>query len=505
MATPPLPESARKLAEAALLDPLRFFVPTGKQRDFLALTSFVQGFSGGNWSGKTVALIAKLAALVWPQDYAHNPHLALQLPKHWPLGGHLRGRWFTPHTVAETDLIPSLEAWLPKGRYTASKAGRPFESQWRLMRWPNDKRPVNTRCAFDILTYDQDPEEAEGVKLDWAAFNEPPPEALFNATIARMKPHAVILLGMTPLTGAGYLFDRLEARLAGKSWQFVTADIESACLEHGDRGFLPHGAIARKIEEYDPEEREARIHGRPMHLSGLVYKEWTRELHVVPERVIPADWTRWLGVDPHDRKPYACLWLAVDPSNHLWVYDEFPNEPYHELRSNPYRPADYLDIFKGKEAQTGGEATWRVMDARFGPRAEHQGGQSLLETFDELDMAFEASYKDAGGSIDVGHQAVRTWLAPCGCGQSPPHPRLRVLASCRNLIRAMERYCWDDYRHRDGRSLKEKPKDEYKDFADVLRYLCMEDPRSLAAPVPESPETSTSRWVRERESELTHA
>lgn len=72
--SPPLSEELRALARAALLDPLRFFVPTGKQEEFLALTSFVQGFSGGNWSGKTVALIAKMAALTWP-DYSANPFL----------------------------------------------------------------------------------------------------------------------------------------------------------------------------------------------------------------------------------------------------------------------------------------------------------------------------------------------------------------------------------------------------------------------------------------------
>jgi hypothetical protein len=36
---------------------------------------------------------------------------------------------------------------------------------------------------------------------------------------------------------------------------------------------------------------------------------------------------------------------------------------------------------------------------------------------------------------------------------------------------------WDDFRDKDGRSLKEAPKDKYKDFPDLIRYLCMAQPR----------------------------
>ena len=48
--------------------------------------------------------------------------------------------------------------------------------------------------------------------------------------------------------------------------------------------------------------------------------------------------------------------------------------------------------------------------------------------------------------------------------------RLFFTNNCKNTIKAMEKYSWDDYAAGKDRTVKEKPKDKFKDFADVVRY-----------------------------------
>src|SRR3990167_6338759 len=60
---------------------------------------------------------------------------------------------------------------------TPSKAGRQFNALWK----------TDTGFSFDILSFEQDPKEFESKTLGWAWFDEPPPKAIFDATVARIR------------------------------------------------------------------------------------------------------------------------------------------------------------------------------------------------------------------------------------------------------------------------------------------------------------------------------
>ncbi len=137
------------------------------------------------------------------------------------------------------------------------------------------------------MTYEQDPREFEGVTPGWAWFDEPPPEHIFKATVARMRRGGVIFITATPLAGSAYLYDAfatgnykvvMEGEGGTKAVYerkvgYVEADIESACKQHGVRGHLEHSDIVNLIAEYSEDERQARIYGKFQHLIGLVFKQ----------------------------------------------------------------------------------------------------------------------------------------------------------------------------------------------------------------------------------------
>ena len=64
---------------------------------------------------------------------------------------------------------------------------------------------------IDLMSYEQDTKEFEAVDLGFAWFDEPPPESIYKATVARMRRGGIIFITATPLTGSAWLYDHIVA------------------------------------------------------------------------------------------------------------------------------------------------------------------------------------------------------------------------------------------------------------------------------------------------------
>lgn len=103
----------------------------------------------------------------------------------------------------------------------------------------------------------------------------------------------------------------------------IEAGIEDNCKEHGTRGILEHNDIMNMIAEYDEEDKQARIYGKFQHLTGLVFKKFSRQIHVIKPFVLnPKDWCVLELLDPHPRNPDAVMWVAFDKHGRRIVADE---------------------------------------------------------------------------------------------------------------------------------------------------------------------------------------
>lgn len=56
--------------------------------------------------------------------------------------------------------------------------------------------------------------------------------------------------------------------------------------------------------------------------TGLVYKEFQREVHVMESFEIPDNWSWYRGIDFGSTNPTACLWIVVDNDDNWFIVNE---------------------------------------------------------------------------------------------------------------------------------------------------------------------------------------
>ena len=123
----------------------------------------------------------------------------------------------------------------------------------------------------------------------------------------------------------GLVFDKL---VGGGATRFVVT------WSISDNPYNSKEAIAEFEAGLTREERECRIYGLPLHMAGLVYKEFVYDLHVLCDlpggwedyRTPPRDCTIRVWFDYHIRLPQAVLFFATDPQGRVYVYDELFND-----------------------------------------------------------------------------------------------------------------------------------------------------------------------------------
>jgi hypothetical protein len=220
---------------------------------------------------------------------------------------------------------------------------------------------------------------------------------------------------------------------------------------------------AKAIEEFSKvltdEEKEARLHGKFIHLSGLVFKEFDSDIHVVTFPKIQKHWTRYFAIDPHPRAPTACLWMAVDEHDSLWIYDE--------LRCENMTLNEVAMAIKAQEGEL--PADIRFIDPAMDKDDELAGGFNVRK-----ELTRNGIYcRRANNDTDLGFSFIRSALRPeFSSTYNRNIPRLRISKNCRNLIYEFQHYIWDEYTMRpEDHDPKQKAKKKNDHWLDCLRYI----------------------------------
>lgn len=259
-----------------------------------------------------------------------------------------------------------------------------------------------------------------------------------------------------------------------------------------DNPALTDKAIEQFSEGLSPEEREARLHGRFKHLTGRIFPEWDPDIHVFDPNEFDPLRDGWglteegrsgepstlpviMAVDPHPRKPYFMLWVAIGADGRYYAVDEWPNEDYFRMGGCSNGLDRYAEIIAEKESQIPG-AEKRVLFREFDPNMSRtpvrtaEGSKTLVDEMRDRGYYFESDVND---KLDFGHSLIHTLLSYDTDRElsETNRPMLYVSERCTNLRFAFENYIWDDRGSADPeRQGPIKPKDIGKDPMDALRY-----------------------------------
>ncbi len=261
------------------------------------------------------------------------------------------------------------------------------------------------------------------------------PESVFIMLISRCAMHGARIFGTTNPDSPYHWLKRnyLESNPDVKSWQFTLED--NPQLPQKDKEYLKR--------QYKGLWYQRFIEGKWVQASGAVYDSFDERYDVI--ETAPSYTSKYIvGIDYGTTNPCAFVLIGNDPNRipRYWVEDEY----YYDSKLNQRQKTD---TEYGEDLQK--FLTGRVVEAIYlDPSAASFRVELFKQGFGNL---FEAE-----NDVEVGVHYVRNLLK---------NGTLKVLRNCKNVIKEMHSYCWDEKAALRG---IEKPKKENDHALDAIRY-----------------------------------
>jgi phage terminase large subunit-like protein len=433
-------------------NPHKYFIPNGKTEEFINMVgndnTFICLFSAANGVGKTACGCNLLAHIMY--GLSGNKYFDLPLFKKFPYPK--QGRIVSDATTIIETTVPELKKWLPFGRYKANKGGKNYERKWI----------TDTGFKFDLMTYDQGVKEFESATLGWAWFDEPPPLAIFKATVARMRRGGIIFITATPLTGSAWMYDHiLTYKGDGGQRDFVEAGVSCNCIKHGIRGILEHEDIEKMIAEYDEEDMQARVYGKFQHLIGIVFKAFKRKIHVIKP----------FSINPRD---FVVMFVAVDRKGNKYITDElYDNFKTFELAERIHKIEDRHRI------------ELRIADPAAFVKNQHDDNPEEETLAGKLSDKYDLEFVPASKNRTQANRAIKDALDYEMAGDEMViAPEIYIFDTCLRTIYELEHLQWDDWRGKaaERKNPLEKPMDKDDHMIENLGRILLLDPQFIPMP-----------------------
>lgn len=288
---------------------------------------------GGNRSGKSTKLVLEAGAFCigcrpwYPPD---NEWFRRGLPEQ-PRLKRVRVHFVVSNFDTQlNEILDELGRWWPEVWYDKIKV----DGKVRQINW------LGGQGVWYFLSHKQFTEDFEGIETDLAVWNEPPPKdkwvALHRGLVSS---GGRAIVGATPLTKSDWFWnDVINPNTDGVNRNYLITyhSIWDNCAENGGCATQKAENVAAFLEDVaDPDERLAREHGHPMHLAGLILKDFRPEQHLIDPFPLPENAMIVGGIDPAGSKPFAGLFCAYLPDPKLgWVGHFFDEVWVPQTRSD---------------------------------------------------------------------------------------------------------------------------------------------------------------------------
>jgi len=289
-----------------------------------------------------------------------------------------------------------------------------------------------------------------GVSIKYAAIDEDCPEDVFREIFMRtIDQRGDLWFTITPLYST-WMYEKI--------WLRQYTDVELEIFVGSTYENVKHislSEINRLKSIYSKEELEARLYGKFLFLSGLIYPNFNKKQHVITPFHIPDNWIRLRFVDSGINDPTCCLWVAVSPDNEYYVYREY----YETGLTIPENVRNILNL-NGKD---------RILYTWIDSTTDRRSSQTSITDYRAyinagLSPLLKAPFVAVGTKIDKVRNILNT-------------NRLKIFNTCMNTIREFS--LW---------SFKKSgmPEDKNNHALDCIGYLCCIEPKyqNLGSKVP---------------------
>ena len=317
-----------------------------------------------------------------------------------------------------------------------------------------------------LQSYDQELTLFESSDFDWAHFDEPPPRAIWVAVSRGLTDrNGPCWLTMTPISEP-WIYDELYSR---KDVFVIYGDIED------NLGFgLSREGIDNFASKIRDEEKEARLHGKFFHLSGLVYKSYG-PLHRIPRErlfkngVSPA-WSLFMHIDCHPKKPHRSVWMAIAPDQRKYVVGALQNEDYGNL-IKPFCEA--MRVYEMTVLKYPRSRIERLIDPLAGTPNPIREGYSMWDEFDECGFTCKPGSKNLGAGILLMQDELRH------DEKAGIYPNIFFCDDLENVHYEMTHYIWDEHANRktaEKYDEKQSPRAKNDDYIQGIHRILLERP-----------------------------
>ncbi len=469
------------------MKPLDFYRHLPIPKLFHACISKIKGLLGGNRSGKTQEgaeyVVCKCA----------------EKPKQrW---------WACAETFKDSINVQQRKVWeaLPKDelRYAHYDEVNGFR---------NRKVIFKNGSQIIFKSYDQRREAFQSDDCDGIWNDEEPPYDIYREQRMRLVDRdGEMIFTLTALKGVTELIseifedhDVIKSELAELVDEQLPRIIEKGpatffMLWTTENPYISQKRLSEDVTLMSRSEIKSRIYGLPVNLAGRIYPMYDKRVHCVPESSLPTRLvTLYHVLDPHDRKPWAMQWWAVDKRGTCYCVREYPwLRNFNEMDGDDKTDEDYAEVIRSTErelfATYGRTVKKRIIDPNFGNAtvqlARRIDGSSSSTPKKELQkLGFK--FVDGYDKIEVGHLAVRKMLQyKEKYGEIISQPKMFVYELCQNTDRHLRRYSHKNPKTKDGDD-QATPQltQKWKDYCDCSRYFFMDDPHYIRAVVEPPPQ-----------------
>ena len=348
-------------------------------------------------------------------------------------------------------------------------------------------------CQF--LSYEQDISAFSGSSMHLIVHDELPRADIYRENRLRtLDTGGQILTAFTPP-------DEIGQSRADVTWFYDDVyepgrqhkpGFETIVLHTEKNRIIGTKELNELMEKLTDEQREVRLHGNFLHLSGVIYSLFTQGEstwcfkcqkkivpvagrcvtcqsddvqsfgHVIAPHPIPNNWPIVMVIDPHPRKKDAIGWFAVTPSDDIILVAEAEADGTAD---------DVKRVIDEVEATHKLYVRKRLMDPNIATETNDKMGRgwTIRKAYDDAGIRCDL----ANDEINAGIANVKDLLKP---DQQTRRPRLRVFATCQRFIYGMSHWSWDEHVRAGDKEPKEKVRDKAKDFPDLIRYLANDRP-----------------------------